>query len=279
MKTYLDCIPCYFRQALAQGRIAGCDDAALRAIVNEVARMIPDWPLDHPPAELSSWMYRGLRQWTGDDDHYRALKHENIREALALLPEMRGFIAAAADPLLAAVRVAIAGNVIDFGVHTEFDIARDARTILTQEFAIDDYAAFRAAAARARTVLYIGDNAGESVFDRPLIEALGVPVTYAVRSAPVLNDQIVDDALASGLGEVSTIIPSGSTAPATILDQCTPEFLVLFSSADLVISKGQGNYEGLSGAQRPVFFLLKAKCGVIARDLGVEEGAIVVKGI
>jgi len=128
-------------------------------------------------------------------------------------------------------------------------------------------------------VLYLGDNAGESVFDKLLIEELGKPVTYVVREIPVINDCVIDDALASGLDKVATLISSGSTAPATILSLCNEDFIDKFKNADLVISKGQGNYEGLSQVNRSVFFMLKAKCPVIANNLNVKENDIVLKSI
>ena len=183
------------------------------------------------------------------------------------------------DRLLTAIRIAIAGNVVDFGVNASFDLAEDVSVILCQEFAVLDYDAFVSHLRDAETVLYLGDNAGESVLDKLLIEELNKDVTYVVRELPVINDVIREDAIASGLDEVAEIISSGSEAPGTILDRCTEEFRDRFARADMVISKGQGNYEGLSESSRPVFFLLKAKCSLIASDLNVQEHDIVLKGV
>jgi hypothetical protein len=106
---------------------------------------------------------------------------------------------------------------------------------------------------------------------------MGKPVTYAVRERPIINDATKDDALASGLDEVAEIITSGCDAPGTLLDRCSQPFLDYFQTADVIISKGQGNYETLSNEKRFIVFLLKAKCPVIAKDLGVKTGDIVVK--
>ena len=125
--------------------------------------------------------------------------------------------------------------------------------------------------------LYLGDNAGESVFDKLLIETINKPVFYATREVPVINDVIIDDAIASGLNSVAEIISSGSPAPGIILPLCSDEFLSVFQKADMIISKGQGNYEGLSDADRNIFFLLKAKCPVIAKDLNVNVNDIILK--
>jgi len=135
------------------------------------------------------------------------------------------------------------------------------------------------ALSEAESVLYLGDNAGESVLDRILIEEIKAPVIYAVRDIPVLNDATYDDAVASGIGESAEIVSSGTTAPGTILRTCNDNFLEIFRNADVVISKGQGNYEALSDVDRSIFFLLRAKCPVVAEDLGVKDGDLILKGM
>jgi uncharacterized protein with ATP-grasp and redox domains len=149
--------------------------------------------------------------------------------------------------------------------------------VLAQPFAIDDGMAFREALARADRALYLADNAGETVFDRALIEWLDVPVTYVVKGGPTLNDATVEDALAAGLDRVAEVVSNGTDAPGTILARCSEEFRRLYDEAELVIAKGQGNYETLSEEGPKVFFLLQAKCPVMARDAGVPVGSIVLK--
>ena len=180
------------------------------------------------------------------------------------------------ERLKTAVRLSIAGNVIDFGANTDFDLPRDIETILSQDFSIDHYQEFCEVLDNAEHVLYLADNAGETVFDRILIEELHKPVIYAVREKPIINDATREDALLAGVDEVSEILSSGCDAPGCILKFCSDEFLKVYRSADLIISKGQGNYEALSDEERPIFFLLKAKCRVVAQDIGVEEGSIIL---
>ncbi|MDD3095269.1 MAG: ARMT1-like domain-containing protein [Candidatus Neomarinimicrobiota bacterium] len=277
MKTYLDCIPCFVQQALRAGRAATEDEAELKLLLDRIGSRIRDIPLDHTPPEMGLIIYDEIAKITGNSDPYRSHKARHITEAKRLLPSLRQAVRRSCDPLETALRIAIAGNVIDLGMDKEFHIEKDMQLILRQEFAIYDADAFRQVLSRTKEVLYLGDNAGESVFDRVLIEALRKPVTYVVRAQPIINDVTEEDARASGLQEVAEILSSGSPAPATLLSYCTPEFIARFESAQMIISKGQGNYEGLSGTDRPVFFLLKAKCPLIARDLGVEENAIVMK--
>ena len=279
MKTYLECIPCFMQQAFRGASIATGDDKKIKEVLNVVGEMIKSIPMENTPPETGNIIYQKISEITGVDDPYKKIKDDNIKEALSLYPELKKYIENSDDRLLAAIRIAIAGNVIDLGVNKEFNIVDDLKQILIQEFAVFDYEAFKNQLKNAKSVLYLGDNAGESVFDKLLIEELGKPVIYAVREIPVINDCVIDDAVASGIDEVAEIISSGSTAPATILDLCNDQFLELFKNADLIISKGQGNYEGLSQVDRSVFFMLKAKCRVIARNLNVLEGDIVLKGI
>ncbi len=279
MKTYLECIPCFMQQAYRTAKIATTDEKKIKQVLDSAGEMIKIISMEDTPPETGNHIYQKIREITNNNDPYQHVKKANIDEALKLYPELKKRIEKSEDPLLTAIRIAIAGNVIDLGVNKSFNIIDDLQKILKQDFAVFDYEAFKKHLKRANSVLYIGDNAGESVFDRLLIETMGKPATFVVREVPVINDCVIEDAVASGLDRVSEIISSGSKAPATILRLCNSSFIEKFNQADIVISKGQGNYEGLSEVSRPVFFLLKAKCHVIARDLGVSENDIVLKGI
>jgi uncharacterized protein with ATP-grasp and redox domains len=210
-------------------------------------------------------------------DPYRPAKEASTRQALALYPHLKRLVAAADDPLEVAVRLSIAGNIIDLGMAREYDLEGTIERVLTQPFGIDAYATFRTALSRAGWILYLADNAGETVFDRVLIESLNRPVTYVVKGGPVLNDATRQDALEAGLAPLTTLVDNGSDAPGTIIDLCSAEFRRLLAQAELIIAKGQANYETLSRAKAPIFFLLQAKCPVIARDLGVPVKSIVLK--
>jgi uncharacterized protein with ATP-grasp and redox domains len=279
MRTYLDCLPCMMYQALRAGRTVTSDEGKIRKILDKTGDMIKHIPMENPPPMAGEAIYRFAKEISGLNDPYKEMKRSNIQEVLSLYPELKEIVKRSADPLLTAIRIAIAGNVIDLGINDKFNIERDVREILKQDFAILDYRAFRYQLTKADSILYLGDNAGESVFDKILIEELGKPVIYVVRENPIINDVTYQDALDSGLDEISEIISSGSSAPGTILSLCNEEFLLRFRNSNFIISKGQGNYEGLSNVKRPVFFLLKIKCHIIARDLKVKEGDIVLKGI
>lgn len=277
MRTFLECLPCMMQQALRAGRMSTNDDSEVKKILDELGVSIKDIPMESTPAESGALVYKKIREITGVIDPYKKIKEASIKEAKSLYPELKKAVKDSDNPLLTAIRVAIAGNVVDFGMSKKFSLVEDVKRILKQDFAILDLEEFQNSLLSAKSILYLGDNAGESVFDKILIEELGKPVTYVVREIPVINDVVYQDAVDSGLGEVAEIISSGTTAPGTILHLCTDEFNQRFNKADMIISKGQGNYEGLSNVVRSVFFLLKAKCPVIARDIGVQEDDIILQ--
>ncbi len=279
MKIYLDCYPCFIKQAIQAGKFVTDDEQVIKEIVDGVAKMLPDLHPGATPPEIGEAIHRHVREVTGMRDPYRKAKDINIEEAKLIYPELKGFVETSDNRLLTAAKIAIAGNIIDYGTNRDFNISTEIHTLIDQQLGIDNFEEFKQALSNARSVLYLADNAGESVLDRILIEEIKAPVTYAVRGIPVLNDVTHDDAVTSGIAEVAEIISSGTSAPGTILRTCNDDFLELFKKADVVISKGQGNYEALSDIDRSIFFLLRAKCSVIADDLGVEDGDTILMGL
>lgn len=276
MKAYLDCYPCFFIQALKTARLVTSDEKVILQILKEVGVYLSQASFDVTPSEIGLGVYRIIYRRTGVEDPYKEVKERCIQQALSLYPEMKKLIESSEDRLMTAVRLSIAGNIIDFGTNSSFDLKQELKTILSQDFAMNHYEEFRGALEKAQNILYIADNAGETVFDRLLIEEINKPVIYVVREKPIINDATREDAQMSGLSDVSEIMSSGCDAPGNILKFCSDGFLKIYGSGDLVISKGQGNYEALSDEEKPIFFLLKVKCQVIARDLGVKEGSIIL---
>ena len=277
MKTYLDCLPCFLSQALRAVRIATDDEKKIKNVLDEVGMMLRDIPLESSPPESGRLIYQKVSEITGNSDPYRKIKDKSTRDALSLYPSLKAQVEKSNDRLMTAVRIAVAGNVIDFGANWRFDLKHDVAEILEKEFAICDYNRFKDCLAEAGEVLYIGDNAGECVFDRILIEEMKKPAIYVVRGTPVINDATYEDAVKAGIDKVATILSSGTDAPGTILKTCSEEFRKVYNNSKFIISKGQGNYEALSNEKHSIFFLLKVKCHVIARDIGIDEGDIVLK--
>ncbi len=279
MRTYLECFPCFLHQALRAGRIATEDETQIKRILDEVGMMLRSIPLESTPPESGRLIYKKISEITGIADPYKDIKQESTHQALALYPLLKEKVEASGDRLLTAIRLAIAGNVIDFGANKVFDMEEEIDHVLSRDFAVCDYEAFKSLLAQAPEVLYLGDNAGECVFDRVLIEELQKPVTYAVRAVPIINDATEADAREAGIDQVATVLSSGTDAPGTILATCSEQFKEHFARSRFIISKGQGNYEGLSKENRPICFLLKSKCRVIAADMGIGEGDMVLKAV
>ncbi len=276
MKAYLDCYPCFLRQALEAARMAGADEEGQRTILERVLEVLQGVSLSATPPQISHQVHRIVRQETGARDPYRAAKARSTEEALALYPWMKQLLADADDRLDTAVRLSIAGNIIDMAADAEYDLKEEVRRVLREPFGIDDGETFRAALDDAEAVLYLADNAGETVFDRLLIETIDRPVIYAVKGHPTINDATVEDAQAAGVDQVAELMSNGSDAPGTVLEACSEGFRRTYEEADLIIAKGQANYETLTEEGPRVFFLLQTKCPVIARDLDAPHRSLIL---
>ncbi len=281
MRIFLDCIPCFVRQALDSARLATDDERIHEQVVREVLRLAADLDMSQSPPAIGQQIHRLIRKLIDNNDPYRELKQRFNRLALRLCAELEERVRTSEDPLETAVRLAIAGNIIDLGVKTsieESDVARTIRDCLTADFDNQQIEEFRNAVSQAGKILYLADNAGEIVFDRLLIEQMPTErITLAVKGGPVINDATIEDAEFAGLTEMVEVIDNGSDVPGTILETCSQAFRERFEDADLIIAKGQGNYETLSDADKDIFFILKAKCPVIAGDLGCEVGEMILQ--
>ena len=279
MKTHLDCVPCIIRQSLDSARLLTEDEEIHEQILREVLEAASRMNLEQSPPVMAQTIHRRLRELVGQKDPYREPKDRFNQLALDLLPKYRAELERTEKRLETAVRLAIAGNIIDLGVKSGLDekeVLDSIESCLVDplEGSIDDFAG---AIADAGSILYLTDNAGEIVFDRLLIEQLPADrVVVAVKGAPVINDATMVDAETAGLPEMVQVIDNGSDAPGTVLDDCSPEFRAHFDKADLIISKGQGNYETLGESTRPIFFLLRVKCPVVARDTECPVGRMLL---
>ena len=280
MKTYLECIPCFVRQGLDAARLATDDERIHEQVIREVLRLgapLDFWPNATPIGQKIHRLIRGL---INNGDPYRQAKEQFNNLALRLYPELEERVRGSEDPFETAVRLAIAGNIIDLGVKTslpESDVEKTIEQSLTASFDDSQIRALKDAAARAENILYLADNAGEIVFDRLLIEQLPTEkVAVVVKGEPVINDATMEDAKTAGLTDIVEVIDNGSDAPGTILETCSQRFRDRFENADLILAKGQGNYETLSDLDENIFFILKAKCPVIAGDIGCKIGDMIL---
>jgi uncharacterized protein with ATP-grasp and redox domains len=279
MRTALDCYPCLVRQSLDASRMVSDDPAVHEQVVREMLEWTAQADPNESPPALGQRLHRRLREVTGVGDAYRAEKDRHNRMVMRLLPELRERIEAAADPFGLAVTLAIAGNIIDLGINghvAEDDLRRSLDQALAEPVhgLVED---LRRDVSRAHDILYLTDNCGEIVFDRLLIERLPMErVTVAVRGRPILNDATMVDARTVGLTDLVEVIDNGSDAPGTLLDDCSTAFRHRFEEAELIIAKGQGNFESLSDERAPIYFLFKVKCSVVADHVAEPEGTHMV---
>lgn len=274
MRMDLECFPCLLRQAVEAGRLATEDEGKRLEVVRAALRILGEAPPESTPPLLCLKVHEEVKRITGNADPYREVKRAFNRLAKEMYPELRRKVESSPDPLLTAVKLAIAGNVIDVGPGMDFDLKKTVSEVLDRDLSLNHLEHLRRELERSSTVVYLADNAGEVVFDRILIETLGKKVIYVVKKDPLLNDASREDAEFAGMEEVAEVVEV-ELNPETIYTPAQASFL---REAELVISKGQGNYETLEGMGANLFYLLMIKCPVVARRLGGRVGDLVVKG-
>ena len=287
MRTYTECIPCFLSQALEMARLVTGNELVHKEILDEVARLVPSFSLGCTPPEMARMIQKVLNDKIGPVDFYKQIKGQSNDMALALYPKLKQKVRDSANPLLTAVEIAIAGNVIDYAAKNTLNIEKEIENLfidgcVNTKKTVFDFESFAQDAVTARRIVYLADNAGEVVFDRVLIEEFGpeAEVIYAVRDKPVINDALIEDARKCGIEGRARIMSSGVDAPGTILRYCSEEFKNVFRAADMIISKGQGNYEALSEEKGRIYFLFRAKCPVIARHANVPlADAVLLKQV
>jgi uncharacterized protein with ATP-grasp and redox domains len=267
-------------QALRAARMASDDPDVHVRVVREVAALVADLDMHRTPPEMGRRIHAIVRRITGHPDPYAEVKRRFTGAALELLPELERLVDESDDRFATAVRIAIAGNIIDFGSQPDLGLEAmraSLESALAAPLDTRGLERLRELALTADGILYVGDNAGETVFDRILIGELPVgAVTYAVRGRPVINDATCEDARAAGIDRLAEIVEGSADVPGTLLDEVGEAFRRRFEDAACVIAKGQGNYETLNDAPREIVFLLRVKCPVVARDLDATVGDSIV---
>ena len=282
MKVSLDCLPCLTRQAVELARAAASDqeerERLARRFLREISQM--DWSSSAPAmaAQLNALAMPLLPEEEVEDPYLRAKETFN-RLALQIYPEARRRVQESGSPFQTAVRLAAVGNTIDLAVNqflTTTDVEREMEKALDLTL-IGDVDQLEAEISQASSILFIADNAGEIVFDKLLLELMPRErMVVAVRGRPILNDATIEDAEAAGLTELVEVIDTGSGIPGIVQEDCSEEFRECFDAADLVIAKGQGNFETLAGEGKAAWFIFRVKCDVTARQAGASVGDLVV---
>jgi len=274
------CVTCFrntYRKLMEKYGLSQIQKAEFNDFFNETVRRYDEMIAP----ELQIPLQKKLVELSGVEDLYRKEKCQSNNLALSLVQYWRDAVASSRDPFSMAARLAIAGNIMDYGTNDTFDLRKTIERVFQAELAIDHTEKLRAAVARAKRILYLGDNAGEIVFDKLFIETIGLSnVTFVTRGGATINDATLKDANDVRMQEVATVISNGLAAPSTLLSHSSEDFLEIYRNADLIISKGQGNLEGLIDENDPrIFFILMAKCDVIAERLNVKKGDFVISRV
>ncbi|MEG6511550.1 ARMT1-like domain-containing protein [Desulforamulus ruminis] len=281
MKAYIDCVHCYLKQAASCMAFAHVDEDRQHQVIYELMDFVKGMDRRNTPAENSTEALLEVYKKIANDDPYKEAKKSSNDLALKLYPALKDLLEDSEDRLYSALKISVAGNIIDLGINKSFDIQGSLQYSLKTGFAKDDYRDFLGKLQKAKEVVIIGDNAGEIVFDRILVEELtrrGKKVIYVVKEGPILNDSTMEDAFYVGMDKVARVITTGSRYLGVSFNHISQEFLSLLQNSELIISKGQANFETLedqSFTKGRIYYLLKIKCEGVGRVAGVNFGDIV----
>lgn len=275
MRTKVECFPCFLNQVISAARRVSDEEKKKVFAIKEVAKVLPTLSLEDSPAYNTYLVLKKTYEVLENPDPYYEEKRKYNKLALNLYPTLKELVKNSKDPLHTAIKIAISGNIIDLGILdiSKINFKEYIKEILESPLDLDHYEYFKREFDRAKNIVYLLDNAGEIVFDKVLIEELREKnVISVVNEGPIINDALMEDAKEISLDKVCKVISSGTGIVGKIPEKGSEEFKKAFYNADLIIAKGQGNYENLNEKDLNIFFLLKAKCEIIAKSLGINFG-------
>lgn len=282
MKLEAECYPCMMAQAFRSARLSGLGGEALEQAMRVTASILGDVDPFATPPEVAAVFYDRLKELSGVEDPFQQLKGESNRKAMALLPKLRAKAERRSDSLFFALQAAVAGNIIDFGAQADpGDLEENLTRVLESVPFIDHSALLRRNLEKASRVLLVCDNAGEIALDRFLCEILlqefpRLELTAAVRGGPAINDALLEDAADVGLDKFCEVITTGTAIAGINMDRCSSHFRERFYAADVILSKGQGNFETMDGRDENIYFLFQVKCECVSNHLGAKRGLAVI---
>jgi len=279
MNTKFDCALCSINGVLNLFRKDLIEEKYHEEILKEIMRYYSTVDYSLPSTTINRGVKNILCRISGLTDPFKPLKDKVNNKALEYYKSYEKSVKDNKNSWQKAMRLAIAGNIIDFGPTHDFDIEMKIEEVLQAEFPIDDSEKLFEEIKKAKSILYIGDNTGEIVFDKLFLEVINHPnVTFVVREKPILNDSTMKDAIWAGIDKLAKVITTGDDAPGVLLESVSEKFLSYYNYAELIISKGQGNFEGLGHiTDKNIFFLFTIKCKLISEMLNIPVGKSIVK--
>jgi uncharacterized protein with ATP-grasp and redox domains len=283
LKIDIECVECIINQSVRVANIITDDNNLKNKIISNTKLLSKDFSFNDTPPEIASYVYENMAEVANKYDLYDEVKQNSTKKALSFVPLLKETLLISNDKFLTAVKIAVAGNVIDLAAQVEFDLEEELNKIFYTDFAYDNVDILKQELENSKTVLLIGDNVGEHIFDYMFIEVLKdlypkIKFTYMVRGNPIINDVTIKEAKEAKFDELCELVDSGVNTPGFVYNRANKYSQELFDSVDLVLSKGMGNYECMSESHRKnICFLLKVKCNVVANALGKNLGDIVCK--
>lgn len=283
MKIDEACIGCIINQSVKVANAINASESLSHELTSTVEAMSKDFSKNDAPPEIASYVYEKMAQIANKYDLYDEVKEHSTIKALSFIPFLKEKLTLSDNKLLTATKIAVAGNVIDLAAEVEFDLEEELEKIFDTHFSHNDFDNLQKSLESAKKVLVLGDNVGEHIFDYLFIETLqelypDVAFSYMVRGNPIINDVTMKEAKEAKFDELCELVDSGVNTPGFTYERANKYSKELFDNADLVVSKGMGNYECLTPSHRQnICFLLKVKCNVVANSLGKEVGDIVCK--
>ena len=282
MNITLDCLPCFVRHTIEVMRSFTVESALADEMVRDVIRQMAEVDFALTPPEFAAEVHAMIRSRLGIADPYLQIKRDANRFAARLLPELEKRLEKSTDRQRQALLYSIAGNIIDSGVSAvtpDSEVMESIEMAENERPAIDHSEMLLRELRRAEKIVILGDNAGEIYFDRLFLQELKKDnITYVVKGSPILNDALHEDAIEAGIDRFARILDTGVAIPGTVLRKCPPAVRQAIQTAAVIVSKGQANFETMGECADPrVFFTLRAKCHVIAREIGVPQGSFVIK--
>jgi len=283
MKIDEACVGCIINQSVKVADAINADDLLSHRLTSTIEKMSKSFSYDDNPPEIASYVYEKMALIANKKDLYDEVKALSTQKALSFIPFLEKKLRNSTDKLLTATKIAVAGNVIDLAAEVEFDLAQELEKIFETEFAHNDFLKMQRELVNAKNIVILGDNVGEHIFDYLFIQTLkelypNASYSYVVRGTPIINDVTMKEAKEAGFDTLCSLVDSGVNTPGFAYSRANDAAKTLFDLADIIISKGMGNYECLSDSHKSnIFFLLKVKCAVVASSLGKEIGDIICK--
>lgn len=279
MKINFKCYDCIFKLILELSEKLGDDNEKQKALANEMLghfTRISEAGGSPPELLAHIWGEINVRE-SGCFDPMAEIKKNSTALALKLYPRLKQIVDTSENPFETAVCLAAAGNIIDYGINRDLDLSgveQSIVSILEQPFDKEAVQKLKKAMDEADSIFYMLDNCGEAVIDRLVMEPYKDKLTVGVRGRPVLNDVTPVDAIESGI-DFAPIVDTGDATAGVSFTRSSKEFLEKLHSADIVIAKGQGNFESMEHIfKRPVYYLFRAKCEVITSLIGCPFNSI-----